>query len=368
MNLALIYDRVNKIGGAERLLTALHEIWPEAPLYSAIYNPRKAKWADNFTVRTSFIQYVKWIPHEFLPWLMPRAFRSFNLNGYDIILSVSSAEAKFINKPKKALHVNYCLTPTRYLWSGYFDYLKNPGFGRLNFLARFFLVVLAPFLRMADFTAASKIDFFLSISQEVQKRVMKYYRQKSVVIYPPCPIKNNPDVSVKPKTKEEFFLIVSRLVPYKKIELAINVFTRLHKKLVIVGEGSQKKILQKMAGNNIIFTGKIDDSSLKRYYETCQALIYPNIEDFGLAALEAQEFEKPVICRKSGGTCETVAVGKTGEVFETENELAQIIDNFNIKKYKQEDFKNNLAKFSREEFADKLKSFIKKIWESQEAK
>jgi glycosyltransferase involved in cell wall biosynthesis len=388
MRIALIYDRANKIGGAERVLETIHKIWPEAPLYTSICNPRKAPWTRIFNVKTSFLQLAKFLPHEILPNLMPLAFKSFDFKNFDSVISVSSAEGKYVRIKKPTKHICYCLTPTRYLWSGYFDYLKNPGFGKFNSLIRFWFVIVSPLMRLKDFEEAQKIDEFVAISKEVESRIKKYYRRKSEIVYPPINFyrKDRPpglsdhaergardDQPARHRYAQalaggevvpynNYFLIVSRLVPYKEIDLAIRVFNNLpDKKLILVGTGSEEKRLKLMAKPNIIFKGKVADSELKSYYQRCLALIFPGVEDLGLTSLEAQLFNKPVVCRQEGGTKETILIGKTGEIFNDETGLKRIINNFDQNIFCEADFKNNLAKFQEENFIQKFKYLIENL-------
>lgn len=362
MKVALVYDRVNKIGGAERVLDVLHEMYPEAPLYTSVCNFNKAPWAKKFKIKTSFLQTISFSPHELLPNLMPRAFKSFDFSEYDTVISVSSAESKYVKVKGKTQHICYCLTPTRYLWSGYFDYLKNPGFGIWNGIVRTFFVIFAPLMRMKDFDEVQYVDKFVAISEEVKRRILKFYRRESVVVYPPVNFGGIGEIGEIRETGgagKNYFLIVSRLVPYKQIDLAIRVFNDLpNKKLIIVGTGSEEGRLKKMARANTIFKGKVDDEELAALYNNCAALIYPGVEDFGLTSLEAQALNKPVICNARGGVRETLVIGKTGEVFNTKDELKQRVVNFDKNKYQIQDFQNNLQGFSKEEFRSKIESIV----------
>lgn len=372
MKVALVYDRANKIGGAERVLEVLHEIFPEAPLYTSLVDFKKAPWAVKFQVKTSFLQKIKFVPHEILPNLMPLAFKSFNLTSYDLVISVTSAEAKYLKLKRPTKHICLCLTPTRYLWNNYFGYLDNPGFGEWSCVVRTFFLIFAPLMRMRDFEEANKVDEFLAISKEVRARIWKYYRRKAQVVCPPVSfgertggigrigeIGGMGEVRVVDMRKKDYFLIVSRLVPYKKIDLAIRVFNGLSEKtLIVVGVGSEETRLKKIAQGNVIFTGLVGDKELATLYNNCEALIFPGIEDFGLTSLEAQAFGKPVICNARGGARETIVIGETGEVFHDERELKNIISNFDKRKYKAEDFQRNRLRFSKEEFKKQINLLV----------
>ncbi|TSC54415.1 MAG: group 1 glycosyl transferase [Microgenomates group bacterium LiPW_31] len=357
MRVALVYDRVNKIGGAERVLEALHEIFPNAPLYTAVYNPKTAPWAEKFNVIPSFLNKFPFAKrsHEVYPWLTPLAFESFNFDEYDIVISVTSEAAKgTITKPK-TLHICYCLTPTRYLWSGYEDYFKNEVF-------RFFTKPVVSYLRRWDKVAAQRPDVYIAISENVKKRIKKYYGRDSEVIYPPVDIDKFP-ISNFQFPIGEYFLIVSRLVPYKKVDIAIQAFNKLGLPLKIIGVGREMGRLKRMAKKNIEFLGQLTDSQLLSYYQRCQAVIFPQEEDFGLVPLEAQACGKPVIAYRGGGALETVIESKTGEFFEkqTSESLGVAVKNFKPEKYNPEDCRKQAEKFDIKIFKKKWKTYLENI-------
>jgi len=391
MKVALVYDRVNKWGGAERVLLALHKIFPDAPLYTSVYNRDKAPWAKVFTVKTSFLQNFPFASqnHEFYAPLMPLAFESFSFDGYDLVISVTSEAAKGIITKPGTLHICYCLTPTRYLWSGFDEYFKNP-------ILRFISKPVVSYLRFWDRATTHRPDSFIAISTEVQKRIKKYYNRDSEIIYPPLMLgaevasKNfrvrnasnklslgslregasatSENFESSPRQNNQssiingqYFLIVSRLVPYKKIDLAIKVFNKLGLPLKIVGTGIEETKLKRMAKTNIEFLGYLTDKELVEYYKECQALIFPQEEDFGLAILEAQSFGKPVIALKKGGALDIVTDGKTGIFFEEQSKksLEDAILKFQKTNFNPEDSIENAKKFSFEEFKTNLEKKIK---------
>lgn len=346
MRLALVYDRVNKFGGAERVLLALHEIWPEAPLYTSVYNPQTAPWAKVFDIRPSFMQNIPFAKthHELFPWLTPIAFEQFDFSEFDVVISVSSAEAKNIITTPKTLHICYCLTPTRYLWSGNNLYPKS-----------FLRSLLSVNLRMTDQIASQRPDKYIAISDVVSQRIKKYYRQESEIIYPPV----DTDKFKLSKKSGDFFLLVSRLVPYKKVDLAIRTFNKLNKKLIIVGSGSEKKYLKSIASNNIEFLGQnLTDFELLGYYKSCRALVFPSVEDFGIASLEAQACGKPVIVNNQGGASESIINNKTGLCFKTEAQLTNIIKNFDQFKFNPEICRQNAIKYDKAKFKEKFKQVL----------
>jgi glycosyltransferase involved in cell wall biosynthesis len=315
MKVALVYDRVNKWGGAERVLLALHKMYPLAPLYTSVYDKKKASWAKVFDVKTSFLQRFPFAAHhEFFASLMPLAFEGFDFSEYDLVISVTSEAAKGIITKPKTKHICYCLTPTRYLWSGYDEYFDNPIF-------RFLSKPIVWYLKFWDKIAANRPDKYIAISKEVQSRISKYYDKKSTVVSPPLTIFNfqfsifNQFQNSKSKN-ENYFLIVSRLVSYKKIDLAIKAFNELRLPLKIIGTGAEKERLRTMAGSTIEFLGNLTDKELVRYYSGCRALVFPGVEDFGLTILEAQSFGKPVVAFRGGGALETIVESKTGIFFD----------------------------------------------------
>lgn len=356
MKVALVYDRVNKIGGIERALVALHKLFPKAPLYTSVYNPKTAPWAKVFKVIPSFLQRIPAFRtrHEMIPFLMPLAFESFNFDEYDVVISITSEAAKGIITKPGTFHLCYCLTPTRYLWSGYQEYFSSPVF-------RFFSLPLVSYLREWDQIAAQRPDFYLAISKNVQKRIRQYYGRDSEVIYPP--VDTNKWQMANGKWRiEKYFLIVSRLVKYKRTEVAIKAFNQLELPLKIVGVGNQMNRLKKMAKGNIEFLGQLTDEELLGYYQGCQAAIFPQEEDFGLVPLEVQACGKPVIAYRGGGAQETVVEGKTGLFFspQTAKALIGVVRRFKVENFRPETCRKNAEKFSQERFKKEIKKIIEK--------
>lgn len=356
MKVALVYDRVNKWGGAERVLLALHTIFPDAPLYTAVYDKQKASWASVFQIHTSFLQQIPFAKshHELFAALMPLAFEQFDFSGFDVVISVTSEAAKGIIVRPPTKHICICLTPTRYLWSGHNDYFTN------IFLKIFSRPLLA-YLQRWDYIAAQRPDAFIAISQEVQKRIKTYYHRDSTVIYPPLTefrIQNS-ELRIKQK---DYFLVVSRLsrfTPFKRVELAIKAANELHLPLKIVGEGNYS-YLKKIAGPTIEFVGKVNDEELVMYYKQCKALIFPGVEDFGLVMAEANSFGKPVIAYQAGGAKEIIKAGKTGVFFtpQTVSELVSVLKKFNEHDYNSNVCRENAERFSFDHFQNELNSFI----------
>lgn len=350
---ALVYDRVNKWGGAERVLLALHKIFPKADLYTSVYSEKNASWAKNFNIKTSFLQKFPFAinHHDAYALLMPLAFEGFNFNGYDLVISITSEAAKGIITKPETTHICYLLTPTRYLWSGYNDYFRN------SFL-RYFSKPVVSYLRRWDVIAANRPDKLITISSEVAKRTRKYYGKNSKIIYPPVIIKRQPGLK---ESRGEYFLIVSRLVYYKRIDIAIKAFNKLGLPLKIIGVGKLKNLLKNISKKNIEFLGNLTDEQLRTYYKNCKALIFPGKEDFGLVMAEAQSQGKPVVAFAGGGAVDIVKKGITGELFDeqTEESLAEAVEKFNSKIYNSNLCIENAQKFSFENFRKQILEVIK---------
>lgn len=359
MKIALVYDWINKWGGAERVLLALHELFPEAPLYTAVYNEKKAPWANVFNIKTSFLQKIPIFRsnHEYLLLLLPIAFESFDFSEFDLVISVTSAFAKSIITKPETFHLCYLLTPPRYLWSNSKDY-------KISWPLSWMWEKTIRSLRSFDQITAKRVDKYLAISQTVAERLDKYYQQRAEVLYPPVSL---PEEEIEPKVKpDNFFLIVSRLVPYKRIDLAISVFNKLKLPLVVIGKGREYQNLKNKAKPNITFlkgSGSLTDSELSWYYRHCQALILPQEEDFGLSAVEAQLSGSPVIAYKKGGATESVIDGKTGCFFypQSEEALMKVITNYRKDSFNRKNCIQNAKKYDKVLFIEKFMKIIKEV-------
>lgn len=357
MKVAIVYDRLNKWGGAERVLLALHKIFPQAPLFTSVYSKENTPWADVFSVRPSFLQNLKYMQkhNEMLALLMPISFESFNFDEFDLVISVTSESASGIITKPSTMHVCYCLTPTRYLWSGYDDYFRSD-------LMRFISKPALSYLKRWDRLSAGRPDSFIAISSEVKNRIKKFYNRDSEIIYPPIMIDQKISKNRRP---EDFYLLVSRLsrlTYYKKVDLAIEAFNRLGYKLKIVGSGPMEKKLKKSAKKNIEFLGHLSDKELAHYYESCKALIFPGFEDFGLVMAEAQYFGKPVIAYAAGGALDIVKDGKTGKLFHKQDveSIVESLKSFNESVYNKRDITENAKRFTFEKFKSDFEKHLKK--------
>ena len=310
MKLAIVCSWLNQYGGAERVLEVVHDMDPQAPIYTSIYWPKALpEQYRSWDIRPSFLNRLPLIKRwhrAFLP-LYPLGFESLDLRDYEVVLSVTSAFAHGVITSSKTQHVCYCLTPARFLWT-YHGYVEREGLG---WLARLVLPPLLQRLRLWDRAAADRVDQFIAISTTVQRRIRKYYGRDSQIIYPPVRI-THPDRGYEP---EDYFLIVSRLVPYKRIDLAVRAFNRLGLLLRIVGDGRDRAALEAMAKPNIRFLGYLSDEEVREQMARCRAFVFPGEEDFGLAPLEAMAAGRPVIAYGAGGALDTVREGESGVLF-----------------------------------------------------
>lgn len=352
---ALVHDWLTNMGGAERVVINFKEIFKDAPIYTTLYNSENLdKELQNIDVKTSFLQNIKGAKkkhQKYFP-LMPMAFESFDLNDYDIVLSSSSSCSKGVVTNPETMHVCYCHSPMRYGWEFYYEYTKDMK-GLKKKLIKYFM----NYMRVWDVTSANRVDYFIANSENVAKRIWKHYRRESVVIHPPvrCKLFNISDVD------EDYFLVLSRLVEYKRIDLAVKTFNELGLPLVIIGDGPERERLESMSNNNIKFLGRQSDEVIKEYYSKCRAFIFPGEEDFGITPLEAQASGRPVIAFGKGGALETVVEGKTGVFFKEQRveSLINAIKEFEKIDFDKEFIRAHSEKFDEEIFKNKILNFIK---------
>ena len=320
--IAIVYDRVNTpYGGAEKLLLSINKLYPKAPLYTSLYNPKKAKWADVFEVRSSFLNKIPLLRnhHQLLAFLMPLAFESFDFSQFDLVISITSAEAKGIITRPETKHLSYLLTPPRYLYSHRQEYLEKSFILSLPII-KYFSNKLLDYLTRWDQIAIHRPDKIIPISNLVKDRAKEYYKlTTSQPIYPAIvEYSEEEDKQIIKDEKENknkpYLLMVTRLVPYKKIDLAIKACQELNQKLVIVGSGKEKDIFKNMIykANLIDLAENVSEEDLENLYQNCQAVLMPGEEDFGIVALEALSHQKPVIINANSGAAELIEDKKTG--------------------------------------------------------
>jgi len=357
MKIAIINDYLVSYGGAEKTFKTLSEIFPDADIYTLFYTKDiKQKLFPNKKIHTSFLQkFPKFFRKHYqllLPFL-PIAAETLDFRDYDIVISASHSFAKGIITRPKTIHICYCFSPTRYLW----DKTKK------NFLLHFF--------RIWDRQASERVDEFIACSRTVQDRIKKYYKRESVVIYPPCvdlspPASTNRGEQVEagpPVRNHEYYLIVSQLRKYKRIDIAIEAFNKLGLELIIIGDGPERRKLQRMANKNIKILGWQPDEVVGEYYQNCIAFVFPSEDDFGIAPVEAMKYGKPVLAYRKGGALETIIEGKTGEFFDYQNPaiLADGIRRLRQKKYDADFIQSHAQQFSKERFEKEIKDFVDKF-------
>lgn len=359
MRIALTHDHLFQIGGAEKVLLELTKIFPRSPIYTLITNP---SWQaiNDLKIITSYIQKMPFSRDHFkwyLP-LMPIAWEKFNFSNYDLIISSASAFAKGIILTPKTLHICYCHSPTRYLWSDthqYIDELNQP------LLIKKLLPLILNYLRVWDFASAQRVDKFIANSKFVAKRIKKYYQRDATIIYPPVDV----DKYKIDSDKQNYYVIVSRLRPYKRVDLAIKAFNQLGLSLKIIGGGEEEKNLRKIAKKNIEFLGEVSEQKKINVLSRALAFINPQEEDFGIAAVEGMASGLPVIAFKGGGAEETVIDNETGKFFPEQcwEALADTILRINLNDYDPLKIKSYANKFSPSVFHEKINNFVTKSYQ-----
>lgn len=357
--IALAHDHLFQIGGAEQVLASLHRIFPEEQIYTLINNPKITKdLVASHLVNSSKLQNIPGIHHWFKYFLifMPRLWESTDLSDYDLVISSSSAFVKGLKVGPKTKHICYCHAPTRYLWDNHEEYLGNLPEGKL--LKKLLPKVLAS-LQVWDYNKAQQVDYFIANSNFIADKIFRHYHRRAQVIYPPIKVD---DFHISPKT-EDYFLIVSRLRPYKKVDLAIKAFNNLKLPLKIIGTGSEYKYLKKLAQANIEFLGEVDNQTRNNYLAKCRAFIYPQIEDFGMTAVEAMASGRPVIAYAAGGALETVKEGISGTFFSEQSweSLAHKILRFDEKQFDPEKIRAHARQFDESIFKQRILDLIKNL-------
>lgn len=357
MKVALVHDYLNQMGGAERVVMALHEIFPDAPVYTSMYDPQRVDPAfQKMDVRTSFMQKFPGVTKHHQPYLpfYPFAMESLDLRGYDLVLSSSSAFGKGVITRPETMHICYCHTPMRWCWN-YDEYVEREQLGST---ARKILPFLITGLRIWDQTSAMRVDHFIANSPVVAERIQKYYRRDAIVIPPPVEASRFPfDAAIEP---EEYFLTLSRLIPYKRVDLAIEACNQLHLPLVVIGSGRDLDRLKQLAGPTIRFMGRLSDEEVLHYFAHCRAFLSLNEEDFGITPLEAQASGRPVIAYGAGGALTSVVDGVTGTFFaeQTVESLTTALASFNEHTYDPTVIRNHALEFDMPRFKRRILQFV----------
>lgn len=366
MRLALVHDWLNQNGGAEDVLEHLVRYYPGAPVYTSMYAPDLMPDVyRSWDIRPTWMNRLPGIHHHhqrYLPFY-PLAFDRLDLSGYEIVLSNKSGFCHGVRTVPETLHICYCLAPTRYVWM-LDDYLGRENFGAGVRLAS---RLVARLYRRWDYAAAQRVDHFIAISREIQTRIRRFYGRDSTIIYPPAEVAERFQPS--PVT-EDYFLIVSRLIPYKRIDLAVQACTRLGLPLLIGGKGRDRARLEAMAGPTVQFLGYVPDEDLPDLFARCRAFIFPGLEDFGITPLQAQAAGRPVIAFRGGGALDTVIPDQTGAFFDepTVESLAKILETFDHTRYDPAVLRAHAMQFDTSVFRDALTRYVERAWDAQHEK
>ena len=359
LRVAIVHDWLVGLGGAERVVESMLKLFPQADLFTSVYDDTKINIFKNRKVITTFLQ--DWPlskkKHQLFASLRPLAFESLDLSDYDLVLSSSSAESKGVITPTETLHLSYIHTPVRYYWSSYDEYLKNPGFGFLNPFVRLVMPSMVKKLKRWDYAAAQRPDFMIANSKEVSSRIKRYYNRKSEIINPPVNIERFSKVK---RSHEDYYLVVSRFVPYKRLDLAIKACNDLERKLIVAGRGPEIKNLKKLASKNITFIEDPTDKKIDSLYAGAKAFIFSAEEDFGITPVEAMAAGVPVICFGKAGATETVINGKTGLYHDKQSvqSLKDAIEKFETMQFDTKLIKSRAKDFSEDRFLSALGGFI----------
>lgn len=367
MKLALVHDWLNQIGGAEDVLAAMVDLYPQRPIYTSIYAPHiMPEFYRQWDIRTLWMDKLPAIYTHHQPYLplYPVAWGGLDLSKYDVILSNKSGFCHGLQHDSSTVHICYCLAPTRYVWQ-LDSYVSREGFSKPIELA---LRPLVSWLKRWDYAAAQRVDHFIAISTEIQERIQHYYNRDSMIIYPPVDttrFQPVPDDQV-----EDYFLVVSRLIPYKRIDLAVQAATRLNLPLKVGGKGRDLDRLKEMAGDTVEFLGFVPDDDLPELMAKCKAFIFPGLEDFGITPVQAEAAGRPVIAYKGGGALDTVIPGKTGEYFTelTVDSLAAIMQNFDANAYDPAVIRHHALQFDTSVFNQQISAFVDQAWAKHQAK
>jgi len=360
MKVAIVCDWLTSIGGAERVVLNLHQLYPDAPIYTSQYDPEKINWFEDADVRTTWLQKLPTSLKKFLPILRAYAFSRIDLSEYDLVISASGAEAKGIKTGPKTTHICYMHSPTQYYWIRQDEYLKDPGFPTgFNWIAKLGLKTLDAPLKRWDKHAAKQPDYIITNSTYTQENIKKYYGRDSVVIYPPVDIDR---FKLKANAPTRHGLIIAgRQTPYKRFDLAIEACNKLNIPLIVIGNGPAHKSLEKLAGSKITFLTNVNDLKMVEHFQSSLGFIFPDADDFGIVAVEALASGTPVIAYRAGGALDYIKDGSNGVFFETHTVLGlmKAIERALPKKFNYDKISNDTDKFSAIRFRREIKEYIR---------
>lgn len=364
---AIVCDWLVGIGGAERVVLEMHRLYPDAPIYTSQYDPAALEWfrfngADNLDVRTTWLQKLPKSLRKFLPLLRAWTFSRLDLSDYDLVLSSSGAEAKGVRTGPKTVHICYCHSPTHYYWVRYDEYLAKPGFPRgFNWLARLGLKILVGPLKRWDFRAAQQPDHIIANSTHTQAMIKRFYKRDSVVVHPPVET-GRFKISGKPPARHGF-IVAGRQTPYKRLDLAIEACNELKVPLVAIGDGPDHKRLEKLAGRSVTFLTNVNDHDIVGHFQSALGFIMPNMDDFGIVAVEAMAAGTPVIAYKKGGALDYVVPGKTGVFFDSQTaaKLRGALETAASKSFDHAAIAEHASQFSIDNFKKNMQNTIQQL-------
>ncbi len=363
LRVALVHHWLVSPGGAEKVLYELHQMYPNAPIYTAAYLPDKFPEFAQAEVRTTFLDKIPFLKykHQFFPIFLGLPFKTLDMSNFDLVISSCAAEAKYVRTDDKTLHICYCHTPVRYYWTDYEWRLKNLPFGKLNWLARIVFPLVVGVLRRVDYTAAQRVDVFVANSRYIQNRIKQYYHRDSTVIYPPI---NTGQLTRLASGRRDYYLIVGRQVASKRLDVAIDAFNELGLPLKVAGAGEEIARQRKRAKPNIEFLGRVSDEKRDQLFAGAKALVFPPEEDFGIVPLEAMAAGTPTIAYDHGGAPEYVIEGKTGVLFDhqTGDSLMEAVRRFETIKFDRAAIRDQAKKFDSAVFREKIAKFINREW------
>lgn len=363
---AIVADWLTSFGGAERVVLALHEAFPDAPIYTSVYEPEPAlrKALGKADIRPSLIQkFPKFLRkfHKWFPVIRTYAFRRLDLSEFDIIISSSSAESKQVRKVRESqIHICYCHTPVRYYWSHYDEYKKDPGFGKLNWLVKLLIPIFMPSQRKSDFKAAQNVDIFIANSSEVQKRIKQYYNKPSAVVHPPVDVSRFEPT----RTRGDYYVALGRQIPYKRIDLAVSAATKLGVNLRVYGNGSEHQELVSLAGPTVKFftdrTGDASDTEVTKALNGAKGFLFPAEEDFGIVMVEALAAGAPVIAYDKGGALDIVQNDESGVLFnrQTPESLVEAIQKAEQTAFLPATLRRKAKRFEKSLFITKIRKIV----------
>ena len=357
MNIVLVHDWLTNLAGAERVLLVLKEIYPKAPIYTSVFDEKGASAFKKFDVRTSILQKIPLVKscREILVPLTPYAFENFDLNKFDLVISSTTFAAKGLITKPETIHICYCHTPTRWIWTPELDPRSSKGkFRKLK-------IKIREKLKNWDIVAADRPDYYFSNSDYIGGRIKKFYKRNSETVYPPVDV-DRYKIAKKIEIKD-YFLFVSRLVGYKRCDIVVEAFNQLGLPLKVIGRGPEKKRLMGCAKDNVEFLGFMTDKEIEKYYREAKAFIFAAEEDFGIVPVEAMATGRPVLAYNKGGATETVVAGVTGEFFgkQSAESIVSAVRKFNPDKYDPKKIRAHAKKFSKERFESEFKRKVNRI-------